>query len=164
MPLAEITAAVQSAKAAIDFVKGAKALIDKVEVANLLTDVYNKLISAQSQTLSLQTDHNALIQENDKLRQQVMKFENWKKTESEYELYEPDPGSFVYAYKKTEDTTKPKHWLCPNCWEDRTKSILQCEYQHSEGAKYNCPRCKAVVSWYHSRPQRYEPPEDRWRW
>ena len=52
MPITEIAAAVTTTKAAISFVKGAKSAIKKAEIAGLLSDVYDKLIAAQGETLS----------------------------------------------------------------------------------------------------------------
>ncbi|MBI4650147.1 hypothetical protein HY745_02460 [Candidatus Desantisbacteria bacterium] len=53
-----------------------------------------------------------------------MEFEKWADTELQYELKEIASGIFVYMYKKIDNSTKPKHWLCPYCFEKRKKIFL----------------------------------------
>lgn len=138
MPLTEITAAINSARATIAFVKGAKAAIDKVEISNQLAEIYDKIIAAQSQTLSLLSENVKLVQEKNDLNKKVVESENWQKTETEYELTEICPKRFIYVSKKSAESTQPEHWLCPNCWQQKKKSILQGKLER----QYMCPACK----------------------
>lgn len=42
-----------------------------------------------------------------------------------YELWETPPCAIVYRLRNTAGEDQPMHYLCPNCVEDRRKSILQ---------------------------------------
>lgn len=138
MPLAEFSAAISSVKATIAFVKGAKAAIDKMEIANQLSDICDRIIAAQSQTLALQTENLTLIQDKNDLNKKLIEFESWKKTESEYDLTEICHKRFIYVSKKSAESAQPEHWLCPNCWQQKRKSILQ----GKPDRQYMCPACK----------------------
>lgn len=58
-----------------------------------------------------------------------------------YDLWETPTGAVVYRVKAECQGAEPMHYLCPNCIEDRQKSILQGH------AKYRkCPRCSTGYS------------------
>ena len=160
MPLAELTAFISSVKASLELAKAVKSITDKAEIDNKLSEIRDSLFTVQERALALQSVHQDLIQEKGRLLQEIAKFNDWQKTEAEYELHEPDPGVFVYAYKKVKNPSKPEHWLCPNCWAKKTKSILQRQYHRRQGAKYNCLNCEASISWWHDDPK--EPSEVLW--
>ena len=162
MPIAEITSALTGLKATLDFVKGANAAIDRAKLADQLSDVLGKLISAQSQTLTMQGDNSALITEKGELTKKLEQLENWTNTERDHELHQPGPGVFVYVRKDSDNTPKKFPWFCTNCWENKIKSILQCEHDWANHASYSCPRCKTKIAWDNPNYKEPEPPQPIW--
>lgn len=151
MMFAEGTALMASIKATMDIVKGLKSSYDANTIMNAQADIRERLFAIQEAALTLQEKHSTLINEKEELKKKLMEFEQWKQTESEYELKQIFLGTRVYSYKKSQQSTTPMHWLCPNCWEDRKKSIFQAEWDSGEEAKYFCPKCKFSFHFYHKQ-------------
>jgi hypothetical protein len=49
--------------------------------------------------------------------------------------------------KPSERGSKPPHWLCANCYEDRKKSIFQWTPKTAMARRlYECPACKNTIA------------------
>jgi len=68
-----------------------------------------------------------------------MAYEKWDSEATRYELKEIVTGIFVYVLKPDHARTEPIHWLCPNCFQQRQKSILN--KPHVDHLNYHCRRC-----------------------
>jgi hypothetical protein len=119
--IAEIASLITSSKAAYDIAKGISSFKSEVERTESISKILEVLVSVQLQASSVL----ALEIEKHALTKRLMELEKWSQTESQYELKEIARGIFVYAYKQTAEKSEPAHWLCTNCWQDKTKSILQ---------------------------------------
>lgn len=95
--------------------------------------------------LSLQSQNEELSKLNNKLEKELAKINNFNKEAKRYEIRELCAGVVVYALKKDNANQEPMHYLCPNCYQERRKSILQLHAKSYHGARYNCtnPACKA---------------------
>ncbi|MEW6511851.1 MAG: hypothetical protein AB1428_12945 [Bacteroidota bacterium] len=142
MSASELVALVTAVKGAVDFAKGLKAVMDKAKLDDELSELFSRLLSVQSFALTLQSEHQTLIEEKGELSKKLMEFENWKKTEADYALTEICPKIFIYVYKKSAESVEPVHWLCPNCWQAKQKSILQGKHDRV----YACPRCNFTMA------------------
>ncbi len=142
MVVAEGTALITSIKAAMDIVNILKSSHDDHTISKAQSEIFDRLLAIQANAAILQEKHSALVNEKNELAEKVMQFEQWVKTESEYELKKLTCGILVYSYKSSQNSKKPMHCLCPNCWEDRKKSILQIIRKTSDGIVYCCYRCK----------------------
>lgn len=151
MVIAEGTALITSIKGTIDIVKGLKASYDANTIMQAQSELLEQLFAIRMDAIALQDKHLALSNEKEELAKKLMEFEQWEKTKSEYELKKIVPGTFVYSYKKSQQSEIPLHWLCPNCWNKRKKSIFQAEYDNGEEAKYFCPECKFSFHFYHKQ-------------
>lgn len=151
MVIAEASAITSSIQAAFEIAKGLKSSHDARTIANAQAKIEEQLFTIRAEALALQEKHLTVIHEKEELIKKVMEFEQWEKTESEYELKQIVRGTRVYSYKNSQQSTIPMHWLCPNCWNDRKKSILQAEFDAEEEAKYFCPKCKFSFRFYHSQ-------------
>lgn len=138
MSFAEFPVVLEGIKGAIDIAKGLKTAYDANKVLEVKTDLLERLLDVQGRTLSLQQEHATVINENQRLQTELANFVKWDDTASRYELFRVDTGKFVYALKKSQDPQQPPHWLCPNCFDQRQKSILQVP---KIGGTYRCPRC-----------------------
>ncbi len=145
MPIAELSAALSSIKAVTDIAKGIIGLNKDVAVNQKAAELLGVITALQSQLSAHQSEYDELLQSKRDLEKQLEEFQRWSETESHYELKEVHTAIFVYAPKEKEKSEQPVHWLCTNCWEERKKSILQCNYKHSGGASYTCPRCNLTI-------------------
>ena len=145
MVIAEGAALITGIKGTIDIVKGLKSSYDTNTIMQAQTQILEHLLALQIDAFTLQEKHSALIHENEEYKKKLIEFEQWGKTASEYELKEINPGVFAYTLKESQQTTELSHWLCPNCWEDHKKSILQKINRTHNVSIYNtthkCPRC-----------------------
>lgn len=148
MSIAEVSAIVTGIKATIEVAKGLKSSYDAHTITQAQSEILERLLAIQMDALALQEKHSTLINEKDELAKKLVQFEQWEKTESEYELQEIERGKFVYSSKNSQQSKKPTHWLCTQCWEDRKKSILQASHHTESEAEYICPRCK-IKSWFY---------------
>jgi hypothetical protein len=103
------------------------------------------ILSLQDENLSLQADKRELLQKKEKLEQQIARLTQWEADAARYELKEIATGVFAYAIKPESDTSEPGHWLCPNCYQSRQKSILQRGAIDIGGTVYTCLKCKAEI-------------------
>lgn len=131
----------QGFKGAIDIAKGLKSTYDQHTVSDAQAEFFEKLSDLYVRATSLYESHSTLTREKDELEKKLMEYEQWAQTERQYELKQVAPGKFVRSYKKSDKNTDPMHWLCPNCWEDKKKSILQGHPSLGDALEYICPRC-----------------------
>lgn len=138
MVLNEISMALKGFKAAVEITK---------TILNMSKDVSlsNKIIELQNVILSLHSEYGKLIEVKDQLEKELMEYENWDKTKSQYDLKEVAPGVLVYASQKGDQPAEPQHWLCTNCFNDKKKSILQFSKDVRSGRYYSCPKCKTEI-------------------
>lgn len=133
-------------KGAIDIVKSLRNNISDAKFQKELISVYDSLIDLKGELLSLQTQNAELSDVNHKLKQQLAEYDNWKKTESRYELKEFSPGIFVYALKEEFRGEEPLHYLCPACMQKRQKGIMS--KTQINGSAYKCSICNWRVDSY----------------
>jgi predicted RNA-binding Zn-ribbon protein involved in translation (DUF1610 family) len=145
--ISEISSLISSAKAAYDIAKGISSLKAGVERNQSISNLISIILSVQSDALSMQSKYQDLLQEKDNLAKKLMEFEKWTEIEKQYELKEMASGVFLYVYKQPDNSKEPVHWLCPNCWQDKIKSIIQCmtPTYSSRARMYSCPKCKNVL-------------------
>jgi len=141
--IAEITSLISSSKAAYDIAKGINAIKSEVDRNEAVSKILEVLIAVQTNALSVNAIAQELQREKYDLENKVRQYENWAETERQYELKEVVPETFVYAYK---DNTKPNHWLCPKCFQEKKTYILQLDYDGTAGPKsYICSNCSTII-------------------
>lgn len=148
--IAEIGSLLTSVNAAYTIAKGINALKSDVDRNESISKILEVLISVQFQTSSMLAKAHELEIEKHDLTKKIMDFEKWSETETQYELKEIASGIFVYSYKPTIDPTKPKHWLCTNCYKDKIKSIIRLSFEGDSANQYACPNCKDNFSIRHT--------------
>ncbi len=134
---------------AFDGVKTAAATNDiKLTMQRHLLDAYAGMMTAQEQIATL-------MRAKADLEQRLVEFEDWEAEARKYEL--ADTGNGTLAYRRTElvPSAEPEHWLCPRCYQDRKKSILQPEILAAARVHLlRCYRCNAEII---TRGMRQEP-------
>ena len=93
----------------IEITKGLKSSYDARTIIQAQSDILEQLLAIQFDTLTLQEKHLALINEKEELAKKLVQFEQWEKTESEYELQEINRGKFVYSLKNFQQSEKQTH-------------------------------------------------------
>jgi len=77
----------------------------------------------EKQLSGLQRDNAVFASRIRELERKVSDYEQWDRVASRYQLRQLADGIFVYALTKTDG--EPEHYLCPHCFGERKRSILQ---------------------------------------
>ena len=117
--------------------------IKDVEVKQAVAGILDSVIDLQSKLLATQSQYEALAEVKRQLEQKIMEYEKWDADAARYKLQEVARGIFVYALQGDQARGDPIHWLCPNCFQQRQKSIL--ERPGIDYLNYKCHRCSFDV-------------------
>ena len=149
----EIVGAIQSLKLAKDVLKAFRSLQVTAEVQGKLMELQGLVSDAYTATIEARADQLTMQDQIHELKSELMKFENWETEKERYELKEVVSGRFVYATKEPVESGEPPHKICPNCYGNRIKTILQFEYRaprggggRLSGSRLECLRCNFAVS------------------
>ena len=141
MELATVGATIAKAKKFIADLQNAKVATALQEQATVLL---GEIIALQLIVSSIVKAKDEAHEEAQEYKNRYMKLSDWNAQAAGYELKEIASGVFVYASKEDAERADPAHWLCPNCYEARNKSILQRELRRMKSTIYGCPRCHAT--------------------
>ncbi len=122
---AEISAAVASAKTALDIAKAAHGLSNYNELVAAVSEVNAKLVDATVVTLASLEKQSTLASEVSDLKEKLRKIENWESQMQRYALFAFPTGALAYAFQQRGEKGEPLHYLCAACKTQRKKSILQ---------------------------------------
>ena len=149
MNLPEITAALSSFKIAINLIKSITLISKDVAINDKSIELQNVILGIQSAMLELQSKYYELLQSKSELENKLINFENWNITVSQYDLIDAGNGSFIYMPNKNHPSPNPNHYLCTNCFSNKTKSLLQIVTKYNTGfCNFKCPKCQFVVGFY----------------
>jgi hypothetical protein len=147
----EAFAGLSAIKTAFDIAKGLKDIDDATRRNAAVIELQEKILSAQ-QTQS------ALVEQVRELEAQVVGFEKWDAEAKRYKLTDFGGNTLAYALKPEATSGEPPHRICPKCYEDKTKSILQYRTSTAFGQeRYSCPNCKTDFDFGH----RHRPDQSR---
>ena len=132
----------QGLKGTMDLTKGLKSAYDSHKIAEAEAEFFEKLSSLYVQAISLYESHSALAREKDELEKKLVEYQQWDRTASQYSLKALKSGAYVYTPNESNQSPNPMHWICPKCYGDRKKSILQFLYDFDRGHHAYCPECK----------------------
>jgi hypothetical protein len=132
MPLTAITSTITSINAAKDIIKAMVSLNTIAEVNQKAIELQSIIIDLQSRIFEIQQSHSAIEDE-------LTNINNWEMSVARnYHLHEPKSGQFVYASNEPMKNNEPAHWICPACYQNRKKSILQCTRNDAYWHNFNC--------------------------
>jgi len=162
MAITEVTALITASKTAFDIAKSVMSLKGEVERNESVSKLLETLLSVQAQALDVQAKAQGLEIENHELKKKLMEVEDWKNTEENYELKDLGAGTFVYSYKRADDSDEPMHYLCPKCFSEKKKSILT-ERDVYKGRAYKCWTCSFDITCYDDTYiEAPKPPASEW--
>lgn len=127
-------------KTMLDAAKGLKSINDAV-VRN------EAVIGLQEQILSAQEEYATLLQKVRSLEAEVADLKNWESEKLRYEYQRLNPGVHIPTLKADVAGPAGPHHLCPACYEQGKKSILQATPETR--ARYRvhlCPQCKTQLA------------------
>lgn len=133
----EAIAGLGALKTAFDLAKGLKDISD---AANRNAAV----IELQERILTAQQAQSALLEQIGALEAKVAGFEKWEAEKERYSLTDFGGGTFAYSLKAEAAKGEPYHRICPKCYEQRQKGILQFRLKTSHKQdRYQCSACKS---------------------
>jgi hypothetical protein len=83
------------------------------------------IIELQEKILAARESQSALLERISELEKEVASFETWNAEKQDYEMKVLASGAITYAMKKEAPASKPPHYICANCYENRKKRFLQ---------------------------------------
>ncbi|GEC30521.1 hypothetical protein N181_09790 [Sinorhizobium fredii USDA 205] len=157
-----IAGAVGTLKTALDIAGTVKEMNDLAVIRNKVIEMQNLIMSAQGTAVTAQSQMLEMVHEIAELKAKLAEAEEWKAIADRYQLRDYGNNTLAYELKEGVDG-EPHHRICPVCFEQRRKSILQFRYKtHSSQDKFRCIPCGADFEFgvYHA-PQ-YRKPERNW--
>lgn len=146
MDLTVIGGAITGLKTATDIAKGLIGINTAVEVNAKAIELQRALISALADAVRAQETQSALTEEIRNLKRQLAHNEEFAADMKRYKLNVPWPGSTVYALDAEMSNGEPAHYLCPNCYQAKKKSILQTVRVENNFLAFACPSCRTSVT------------------
>lgn len=156
--LAAISSAATGLQAAGQIIKSLVSLKIGADVQAKVIELQAVIFAAQGDALTAQSEQFALAQRVRDLEAEVAQAKAWEAQKERYELKEFPTGVFAYVLKPEAGGTEPPHRICPNCYEDGHKSILQCVRKEHGGELVECHRCNKSfhLSEFHDPPINYD--------
>ena len=132
-------------KTMLDAAKGLKSINDAV-VRN------EAVIGLQEQILSAREAYASLLDKVGELEREVARLNDWESEKQRYELQKFNPGVHLPTLKVGVASTGVHH-LCPACFEQGKKSILQATPDtHMRYRVHLCPRCQTKLAFGQQAP------------
>lgn len=150
--LTAITAAAGGLRTAGQIVKSMIDLKIGAEVQAKVIELQAVIMAAQGDALAAQSDQFALLERIRNLEAEVAEAKAWEAEQQRYELKEFPTGALAYVLKPEAANGEPPHRICPNCYQERHKSILQTYAKVRGGESVECPRCKHRLELARSAP------------
>ena len=155
---AEISAAIASAKTALDIAKTANGLANYNELVSAVSEVNAKLMQATTVALASLEKQSALTTEIADLKEKLREVENWEGQIQRYRLHEFPTKALAYALQPGMEQGQPLHYLCTACVDKKIKTTLQ-----PNGRHLNCPACKTTISIEPPKPISYAKTINHWQ-
>lgn len=125
-------------KAAGDLAQGLMDLRDITKLGGVVVKLNAEIIAAQRGALTAQQNEAAMADEIRQLKAEIVRFEDWDSRKQRYELKDHGNGVAAYALKEGVQPPEMAHSACPDCYEERKRTILQTE-------SYDVGRAQALV-------------------
>lgn len=138
----EIGGALSGLKAAMDIARGLNATAGNVAINDAKIALQSAILEAQNALLQSQEAQAKNSKRIDELEAQIAKMDRWEQEKLRYQLEEFPTGAYAYVLKTDFAAGEPCHKICPVCYQEGRKSILQTVRRHGGGEKVECPRCK----------------------
>lgn len=160
--LGDISAGLNSLKAASDILKGLSAANTLAAINEVKIGLQERVMEAREALATAQEAQSMALHRIRELEQEIVELKDWEREKQRYELKAIDRGAFAYMLKPGMQNGEPPHWLCPNCFSKRQKSFFQFKGQDSRSpvpgnnsrgdySNYGCDTCRAAVKVFYTR-------------
>lgn len=149
MDVQAVTAAISGFKTVIDIAKSIAAISKDAEVNTKVIDLQTVILEVQGNLLSMQNDYSRLLQEKQTLEQSLADKQAWEDAKRRYELRQLGENTYAYALRGEFQQEEPAHLLCPNCFSNEHKSILQMHHRQGPEQYFHCHACKMLLTVRH---------------
>jgi len=139
-----IAGAFGALKGAADITQGLIALKTDVAVSGKAIELNQIIAGVQQQLFSAQLEFSTVQGRIRELEAELTRFKNWESEKARYQLVELAPSTFVRRLKAEMANGEPVHDVCPNCYEQGMRSILQKNAVVKGHHSFLCPHCQAV--------------------
>lgn len=112
------------------------------EVRAKIVELQSEILAAQSAAMDSFAEKATLLSRIEALEAELRTVRSWEAEAARYALTECATGVQVYALKSDQSEGEPFHRLCPTCFHEKKKSILQIRNRHSGGESVECLVCK----------------------
>lgn len=154
--LGEISGGLRSLQAAMTITRGLHALHEQVAINDAKIALQQNILDAQTALTEAQGKHSELTERVRQLEQQLADIAAWKSEADRYTLTAFPAGTYAYVLKPDASNGEPLHRLCPECFQERRKAILQTTAKHSGGEMVDCLRCKNRIVLADFKPEPIE--------
>jgi hypothetical protein len=121
-------------------------LRDKAKLNEKVIELQSVIITAQSQTMSIQQNSTALEARIRELEAECMRLKDWSAEKQNYSYRAIARGVFAYVQKQVVSNFQQAHKYCCNCFDQGEKSLLQETMRPYESTyRLICPRCHFSV-------------------
>lgn len=120
-----IQGAITGLQTAANIAKGMMQLKTTADMQVQVIELQSAILAAQSSALAAQSDQFSMVEQIRQLKKEIADIKAWEETKQRYALTSPWTGCFVYAMKESCKGSKPPHWICEHCYQDRREAILQ---------------------------------------
>ena len=129
-----------------DAAKGIMEAHADAKVRHMATELQGVILDLQARISEVQTQYQDVLDTKEDLKKQLATYDRWEQESARYTLSEMARGILAYRLSPDQSSGEATHWLCPNCYQQRQKSILQSVAVGS--GQFECPRCKLSLLTY----------------
>jgi hypothetical protein len=138
MDIPTVAAGLAGTKAAFDILGRAINLGLDNKTLEIVNEARQKVLQVQGDILEAKRQMLEITSENEELRRQIKAYDDWEKQKAQYRMVTTENRAVVF---ESVDNS-PKHFICPKCYEDRKRIILQARNEYW----LSCPDCKNTYS------------------
>ena len=147
--IGDFQALIATIKGSFGLLKELRALPLEEGVSEKAAEVDAQILAAYESALASQELQFKMSKRNRELEEEVIRLKSWDVQKGDYELKAIGDSAFVYSLKENAESAEPMHWLCPPCYENSKKSILQRGgVSRTIPHTWLCPVCKAEIQVY----------------
>lgn len=143
MDMTLITGTISGLKTASDIAKSFLEIKKISDINGKVVELQSVILSAQSSAIEANSAQFAMIEEIRNLKEEMARIKAWDTEKQRYHLISPWPGTVVYSLKESMSSGEPPHWICTNCYNNESKSILTQQQEGNSIVSFLCPKCKS---------------------
>lgn len=147
--LAEIGAALGSAKSLLEISKTISDVSRQAEIASVSLEFNQKLLALAEKCQSLFDENTSLRNSVSSLEGKLQERDNFAREAAKYDLREVGTGVFAYVANDSAKIDQSTHKFCAKCFSDGKLSMLQQTEEPRRTIGLECHGCACKVSFTH---------------